>query len=372
MKEIHLGRILIENRHKRGITQEDLAKHIGVTTAAISKWETGATYPDILLLPQLAAYFDISIDELMGYQPQLDKKEILKWYRRLSEEFASLPFDEALAHCRDMAKKYYSCYPFLLQIGALLVNYSSLAGSPGKSEQVINEALDLFRRVKTESEDPVHAREALQMEAYCLLALEHPSEVLELLEQEPSMAMPSEPLLASAYQMAGNRREAKRVLQIGIYQGLLSLVDLLTSYTGLCTDDRKTFEESSRRLQSIASTFHMDELHPGILLSCYIILAQGWASFGETEKALDILEKYTDLATGAIYPLQLHGDAYFTLLNDWLDSTLEFGEYPPRKESVIRHSMTQALTDNPAFHSLMDHPRFQLMTDRLKRSEEGK
>ena len=62
MKEIHLGRILIENLHKRGITQEDLAKHIGVTTAAISKWETGATYPDILLLPQIAAYFDISID----------------------------------------------------------------------------------------------------------------------------------------------------------------------------------------------------------------------------------------------------------------------------------------------------------------------
>ena len=107
----------------------------------------------------------------------LHKKEILKWYRRLSEEFASLPFDEAVAHCRDMAKKYYSCYPFLLQIGALLVNYSSLAGSPGKSEQVINEALDLFRRVKTESEDPVHAREALQMEAYCLLALEHPIRV---------------------------------------------------------------------------------------------------------------------------------------------------------------------------------------------------
>lgn len=43
MKEIHLGRILIENRHKRGITQEDLAKHIGVTTAAISKWETGGS-----------------------------------------------------------------------------------------------------------------------------------------------------------------------------------------------------------------------------------------------------------------------------------------------------------------------------------------
>ena len=66
MKEINLGRILIENRHKRGITQEELAEYIGVSKAAVSKWEIGMTYPDISLLPRLASYFNISIDELMG------------------------------------------------------------------------------------------------------------------------------------------------------------------------------------------------------------------------------------------------------------------------------------------------------------------
>lgn len=57
MKEINLGHILIENRHKRGITQDELASYIGVSKAAVSKWETGTTYPDITLLPQLATYF---------------------------------------------------------------------------------------------------------------------------------------------------------------------------------------------------------------------------------------------------------------------------------------------------------------------------
>lgn len=54
MKEINLGHILIENRHKRGITQDELASYIGVSKAAVSKWETGTTYPDITLLPQLS------------------------------------------------------------------------------------------------------------------------------------------------------------------------------------------------------------------------------------------------------------------------------------------------------------------------------
>ena len=43
MKEMNLGRILIENRHKRGITQDELAAHIGVSKGAVSKWETGVS-----------------------------------------------------------------------------------------------------------------------------------------------------------------------------------------------------------------------------------------------------------------------------------------------------------------------------------------
>lgn len=105
MKEINLGRILIENRHKRGITQEELASYLGVSKATVSKWETETTYPDITLLPQLAAYFDISIDELIGYEPQMEKTEIRKCYCQLAKEFATLPFNEALEHCREMAKK---------------------------------------------------------------------------------------------------------------------------------------------------------------------------------------------------------------------------------------------------------------------------
>ena len=55
MKEIHLGRILSENRRRKGITQDELAEFMGVSKAAVSKWETESTYPDILLLPRLAA-----------------------------------------------------------------------------------------------------------------------------------------------------------------------------------------------------------------------------------------------------------------------------------------------------------------------------
>ena len=44
LREINLGRVLIENRHKRGITQDELAAYMGVSKAAVSKWETGVSH----------------------------------------------------------------------------------------------------------------------------------------------------------------------------------------------------------------------------------------------------------------------------------------------------------------------------------------
>lgn len=372
MKEINLGMVLIENRHKRGITQEQLAEYMGVSKAAVSKWETGATYPDILMLPRLATYFDISIDELMGYKPQMEKAEIRRWYCRLSEEFASCPFEEALEHCREMAKKYYSCYPFLFQIALLLVNHSMLAANPSETRQIIDEAKELFLRVKNGTDDPGLGKEAVQMEAYCLLFLKHPEEVLELLDTDEITTGPSEPLLASAYQMTGNIQQAKQTLQVGIYKGILILCNLLSSYMNLCLDDRKSFEHTCSRLQALVDIFNLDTLHPGILLSCYLTMAQGWSAFAEKEKALALLEQYTSLATSAIYPLWLHGDSYFYLLDSWFDTSLSLGTYPPRKESIVRHSMTQALADNPAFTAFAKDLRFQGMVSRLKNNEEGK
>ena len=114
----------------------------------------------------------------------------------------------------------------------------------------------------------------------------------------------------------------------------------------------------------------MDKLNPGIMLTCYITMAQGWTALGEKEKTLEVLERYTELVCGDIYPVRLRGDEYFDLLYDWFEEELSLGEYPPRDESVIRHSMTQAVAENPVFAELANEPRFRKIVERLYRQEE--
>ena len=62
-----VARNITELRQSKGMTQMELAEKLNVTPQTISRWETETAYPDITAIPVLANIFDVSIDELMGY-----------------------------------------------------------------------------------------------------------------------------------------------------------------------------------------------------------------------------------------------------------------------------------------------------------------
>lgn len=370
MKELNIGRILTEHRQKRGITQEALAEFMGVSKASVSKWETAATYPDITLLPRLAAFFHISIDELMGYEPQMNREDIRSLYRQLAHDFTARPFDEVMARCREISRKYFACPPLLFQIGSLYVNHCSQARTPDETASVLEEAIGLFRRARQESGDVALKSQALHMEALCLLQLGRSQEALQMLETSMPLRMAPEPLLSAAYQQTGQPEKAAQVLQAGIYQAMIELLNLLLPYLMLCPEDPGAFQETCRRLLALTDAFRLETLHPGILLTIYVSLAQAYMQLADSEKALEMLGRYVDLALSGIYPLRLHGDSYFTMLDDWLEENLPLGSDMPRDQAAVQKSILTGLTANPAFASLMSEKRFQALLHRLKAQEE--
>ena len=93
---LNMAENIVRFRHEKKITQEQLASFLGVTKAAVSKWETRQSTPDIMLLPRLAAFFDVTVDELIGYEPQLSKEQIQKLYQEFAAEFAERPFEQVM------------------------------------------------------------------------------------------------------------------------------------------------------------------------------------------------------------------------------------------------------------------------------------
>jgi len=65
MEKLSLGEFISILRKGKGLKQEELAEKLGVSAKTISSWENNRTYPDIMMLPILAEFFDISVDELI-------------------------------------------------------------------------------------------------------------------------------------------------------------------------------------------------------------------------------------------------------------------------------------------------------------------
>lgn len=367
MKELNIGANLIKNRRRRGITQEALAEYMGVSKASVSKWETGATYPDITLLPRLATFFNISIDELIGYEPQMTKEDIRSLYRQICRDFSEKPFETVMGQCREITRKYFACTPLLFQIGALYVNHYMLADTPEKASAVLEEAAELFVRVREESREVTLQTLAVNMQALCMLQLGRNDEVLALLSSQAPITMSPEPLLASAFQRKGNLPEARRTLQAGIYQNVVALTNLLLPYMELCGDDEASFDESCKRIFAIAETFRLKDLHPSILVTAYLCIAQEFVKREKPTQALATLENYTNLVLSDIYPLRLHGDSFFNLLDEWIEENLALGSDSPRDEAVIKKSMLSAVADNPVFAPLAGYAEFQHIIHRLRK-----
>ncbi|MBR5446011.1 MAG: helix-turn-helix transcriptional regulator, partial [Clostridia bacterium] len=75
--KINIGENIRSLRKEKGITQERLAELLGVTPQAVSRWESGAGYPDMEQLPGLASLFGVSMDTLLGYDGTKEKQDRL-------------------------------------------------------------------------------------------------------------------------------------------------------------------------------------------------------------------------------------------------------------------------------------------------------
>ncbi|MPN31243.1 hypothetical protein SDC9_178717 [bioreactor metagenome] len=165
--------------------------------------------------------------------------------------------------------------------------------------------------------------------------------------------------------MTGNIKDAKAVLQVGIYQNIIVLFNFFPAYLMLCADDPIKFDEVLSRAFNVAESFDMRHLHPGVLVNLYICAAQGYIAQHNNDKALDMLQQYTEIVTGDIYPLKLHSDSFFDLLDEWLVK-LDLGSDLPRDERTIRRSMYDVIVNNPAFSVFTDDRRFQNIAAKLQ------
>lgn len=103
---MNFGKTIYALRKKKNVTQDEMAAELGVTAAAVSKWENGYTLPDILMLCALADYFDVTTDELLGRHTNWKYAVIAAQTRELGKKMEALAKQYGI-----FTKAIYEQYP---------------------------------------------------------------------------------------------------------------------------------------------------------------------------------------------------------------------------------------------------------------------
>ncbi len=161
--DFNLGSVIKRLRTEQGVTQDALAEYLGISYQAVSKWETGTTLPDITLLPKLAVFFGVRIDELfsVNHEDELERIDAMLQRESMTDQnyaYAKRILDGILRENPDdveAMKRYARVYlaktnTDLLTAGKMLEKAIELA-------PMDEESYSLYRGVRGGSEYKQHS-----------------------------------------------------------------------------------------------------------------------------------------------------------------------------------------------------------------------
>ncbi|MBQ3489074.1 MAG: helix-turn-helix transcriptional regulator [Clostridia bacterium] len=143
---MNLGNKIRELRKTRNLTQEQLAASLNISAQAVSKWEMGASYPDMTMIPTIAGLFKVSLDELFDFDVKNIDKEI-EDIRLESNKYFWNNFEKAEQILLDGLK----IYPASIQLKTEL--FELYAYNVDRGDKIIHKAFELGSHIVSVSQD---------------------------------------------------------------------------------------------------------------------------------------------------------------------------------------------------------------------------
>ena len=137
---VDIARNIRAYRKERKLTQERLAEVLGVTVGAVSKWESGASVPDVSLILDMAGFFETSVDALLGYEKRDGS------LRRALERIKELRNQKDFGAASAEAEKTLIKYPNNFDAAFFSAVMYAMKGMEYKDNKAYARALELFDR----------------------------------------------------------------------------------------------------------------------------------------------------------------------------------------------------------------------------------
>ena len=177
---LNIGENIKRLRREKKITQEQIADYLSISVASVSKWERNETYPDITNLIPLAHYFNVTLDELLGYDEEKTKMEIKDVLDKFHYSW-NKDYQKALTIITEAYKKYPNNYDIMHWY-----MWTIAGGSADNDKDVLLANKELFTNICDKllegSKNESYRMEAYNMKAKIMYAEGNTKQALELLD----------------------------------------------------------------------------------------------------------------------------------------------------------------------------------------------
>lgn len=373
---VNIGRTVARERRRRGVTQEELAAHLGVSKAAVSKWELCQSLPDVSLLPRIAAYFSLTLDELFNWRDELTEEESAALY---AEVYAQGERDLAAAHerLRALAEEHYSDASLLLMLASLLTMWATGMATPSAqageedaspdADELTDEAITLLDRVLEVATEPGTLYLAQQQKATTLFQagrLEEAAALLEPLVRRQDAGAPTM-LLASAYRRLDRGDDALDLLQAERLRAASFVLSSLMQEVGM-RGDAAFARAAGDAAETIYAALDMGAVNPFFSATMPLEVAEALRRAGERDGALEALARAVDAASATPTAPNPSSSPLWDRMADRLGPARAGAAWAGHKErqadeavALMRREIAE-LAASPAWRSFAgDDPRYQ-------------
>lgn len=296
--QIYLGDNIKRLRRERNLTQEALAEFLGVTFQSISKWERGESYPDITLLPAIASFFSVSLDELMGVDKSQDEEDI----KRLLKEHDNLTDEKLIFKAiQNLREKYPTDFRVQLRWMSYLIFYDGW----DKLEENTREIMSIYNNIQnncTKDSLRICAKRYYIYFMGNLACKENPTVTFE--DYEPVIR--EMPLMRDGrenycyFYSLHNHPDADKIIMEAIEESMFLFYCSISDYyfTSKFSRDYQIdiIEKTKDFFNYIYNDGNYSRMWRSVMSCCYGML--GWVYFekGDEEKALQNLRESAELA----------------------------------------------------------------------------
>lgn len=226
--------IIKSQRKELGLTQEQIANYLGISTPAVNKWENGATYPDISLLSPLARLLKVDLNTLLCFQEELTDQEILQFSNEVVMAIKQNGLDCGVTMIQQKIEEYPNCSKLIHNSVLLLDGTMLMTGVSSDEKKKYEIQINaLYERATKSDDDEVRngARFMLASKYINQEKFDKAHEILDLLPERS--AMDKRLLQANLLDKEGKSAEAegiyeRRILMevTEIWNNLLSLLEI--------------------------------------------------------------------------------------------------------------------------------------------------